>query len=48
MVGIFTIEKETTEVETYEDKDGAWEKEFAALGEETGTGINMYSAFMIV
>ncbi|KAJ0235244.1 Splicing factor SF3a60 [Hirschfeldia incana] len=42
---IFAIEKKSTEVETYEDKDGAWDDEFAALGGETGTGINVYTAF---
>lgn len=32
-------------VETYEDKDGAREDEIAALGGQTATGTNVYSAF---
>ncbi|CAE6087858.1 unnamed protein product [Arabidopsis arenosa] len=37
----------TTEklVETYEDKDGARDDEIAALGGQTATGTNVYSAF---
>ncbi|CAN8257056.1 unnamed protein product [Cochlearia groenlandica] len=32
-------------IETYEDKDGAREDEIAALGGQTATGTNVYSAF---
>lgn len=32
-------------VETYEDKDGARDDEIAALGGQTATGTNVYSAF---
>lgn len=37
----------TTEklVETYEDKDGAWDDEIAALGGQTATGTNVFSEF---
>jgi hypothetical protein len=32
-------------VETYEDKDGAWDDEIAALGGQTATGTNVFSEF---
>lgn len=42
---IFVFIFERLQIEIYEDKDNARKDEIAALGGQTATGINVFSAF---